>query len=298
MKSALVLISHYNAWPAAHLVSLLDQARDIPSGHPFRCLVVVNRAIDRDLELPERHRGVEILYRENTGYNIGAWEFGWRTAAPADYYLFLQEECRIMRPDWLGSSIRRLSRPTVGLIGESMAWTGQDWPRVAYLHLGHPFHGAPDEPPIDHIGGVRRFLQAKGIPFHEQAEHLQSLILATRRDVLEAIDGFRIGGSKGDAIACEVAISQAVASRGWKVQQAGLLPFRYILHPQWAHLNKGVFTLLQQGVERYAPLPTVSYLRKQVYRMHRYLTGKPYDWEIPEWEATKSPATAQGTHSR
>ena len=92
--------------------------KDIPSGHPFRCLVVVNRAIDRDLELPERHRDVEILYRENVGYNIGAWEHGWRVAAPAEYYLFLQEECRIVRPDWLGSSTRLLADPKVGLVGE------------------------------------------------------------------------------------------------------------------------------------------------------------------------------------
>ncbi len=36
--------------------------------------------------------------RENTGFNIGAWDYGWRHLPPYDYYLFLQDDCFIVRP--------------------------------------------------------------------------------------------------------------------------------------------------------------------------------------------------------
>jgi hypothetical protein len=39
--------------------------------------------------------------RENTGFNIGAWDYGWRHLPPYDYYLFLQDDCFIVRPLWL-----------------------------------------------------------------------------------------------------------------------------------------------------------------------------------------------------
>ncbi len=35
--------------------------------------------------------------RENTGFNIGAWDYGWRHLPPYDYYLFLQDDCFIVR---------------------------------------------------------------------------------------------------------------------------------------------------------------------------------------------------------
>lgn len=277
MKSALVIISHYNAWPTDQLVALLDQTRSIPSGYPFRTLIVVNQALDRPLELPERHADAQILYRENTGYNIGAWDYGWRAAPPADFYLFLQEECKIVRRDWLGSSVRRLSGTSVGMIGESLAWPGQTWKRAEYFHRGHPFQGDPSEAPIDHIGGLKRFLAAKGIPLGERGEHLQSIILSTRRDVLEAIGGFMIGQTKGDAIACELAISLAVVARGMKVEQAGLLPFRYIYHPQWSLLDEGPYTLLTQLANRFVPIPLLPFVSGSLFNVRKCLTWKRHD---------------------
>jgi hypothetical protein len=295
MNSALVVISHYNAWPTDQLVALLDQIQEIPSGHPFRCLVVVNQAVDRPLELPAEHASVEILYRENTGYNIGAWDHGWRTASPADYYLFLQEECRIVRPDWLGSFVRQLSRSGVGLVGESLAWPGLKWNRLDYLFIACEYQSGPVEPPISFIDGVRRYLDSKGIPIGKTGEHLQSFILGTRREVLEAIDGFRIGHTKGDAISCEIGISRAVASKGLAIKQIGILPFRYILHPQWTHLDKGVYSLLQEWVDRFAPLSTIWPMRNSIQHLRKIITGIPCDWETPTVELTDQSASKQET---
>jgi hypothetical protein len=272
MKSALVVISHYNAWPMDHLVALLDQIRSIPSGYPFRCLVVVNKAVDRPLELPARHADVEILYRENTGYNIGAWDYGWRFGTRADYYLFLQEECKILRPDWLGSSVRRLERPKVGLVGESLAYEKLSWERLDYYKRFDFYQAKPGEPVLGEMQGVRRFLGSKGVPVGWTGEHLQSLIIATRRDVLEAIDGFMIGTSKGDAIACEFGISRAVASKGWKIEQIGLFPFRYVDHPQWDHLDLGVYGLMLRWAYRFSPPSKAEAMKNAVFRLRKILS--------------------------
>ncbi|AVQ70572.1 hypothetical protein B5D77_03705 [Microcystis sp. MC19] len=35
---------------------------------------------------------VKYLIRENTGFNIGAWDYGWRHFPPYDYYLGLAEK--------------------------------------------------------------------------------------------------------------------------------------------------------------------------------------------------------------
>ena len=281
MKSALVVISHYNAWPTDQLVALMDQTRSVPSGYPFRPVVVVNRAVDRPLELPAGHADVEVVYRENTGYNIGAWDHGWRVAAPADYYLFLQEECKILRPDWLGSSVRRLERPKVGLVGESLAYPGLSWERLDYFKRFDFFQGGPGEPVLNEPQGVRRFLESKGVAVGWTGEHLQSLILATRREVLEAIDGFLIGTSKGDAIACEFGISRAVASKGWKLEQVGLLPFRYIDHPQWDHLDLGIDWLLINWALRFSPLSKAEATRNAVFRLRKVLSGRLFRRLLP-----------------
>jgi hypothetical protein len=298
MKSALVVISHYNAWPTDRLVALLDQTREIPSGYPFRYLIAVNRAIDRDLELPERYAGIEIVYRENTGYNLGAWNYAWRLSAPADYYLFLQEEVRIVRPNWLGAFIREISKPSIGMVGESMAWSGLDWRRVEYFHIGSEFQGHPSEVPIDHIGGVKRFLKAKGIPLSERAEHMQAFILAMRRDVLERIDGFLVGLTKGDAIACEVAVTHQVVALGLKVEQIGWLPFKYIFQPQWALLDEGPYTLIMQWVDRFTPISLMPLVRNSVFRLRKFLMTQRYEREAPEEESLEHSASTQGTAAK
>jgi hypothetical protein len=287
----LVVISHYNSWPTDQLVALLDQMREIPSGHPFRCLVVVNQAVDRPLELPAAHADVEILYRENTGYNIGAWDYGWRNASRADYYLFLQEECQIIRPDWLGSFVRMLSRPGVGLVGESRVWRGLKWNRLEYLHDGSWYGDEPGDPPIPFIDGIRRYLDSEGIPIGETGDHLRAIILATHREVLEAIDGFGIGHTKVDAISCEIGISQAVASKRLAIKQVGITPFRYIVHPQWTFYDSGVYSRLLQWTDRSVPLSMIWIMRRMIWimrisiqRLCKLLTGTPRHGEIPAVE--------------
>jgi hypothetical protein len=296
MKSALVVISHYNAWPTDQLVALLGQLRSVPSGYPFRCLVVVNQAVDRPLDLPPEHADVEILYRENTGYNIGAWDYGWRTGDRADYYLFLQEECKILRPDWLGAFVRRLVRPKVGLVGESMNYRGLSWDRLDYFKRFDFYPGARGEPVLGDMQGVRRFLTSKGVPVGWTGEHLQSLIIATRRDVLEAIDGFMIGASKGDAIACEFGISLAAVAKGWKLEQVGLLPFHYIDHPQWAFLVELGLTLIPMNwALRFSPLAQAEMVKNKVHGLRKILSSRLLMRLVDRMSQAARPTAEAGT---
>lgn len=272
--STMVVVSHYNARPTGDLVALLDQLRSVPAGATFRARVVVNRAEDRDLVLPARHAEVEVLYRENTGYNIGAWDQGWREGSPADYYLFLQEECQILQPDWLKVFVDSLADPRVGLVGESLFYSGYSWRRADYYYNHIAIPRGPDGGGIVRIMDAKREVLAKrGIPHGKKVEHLQSLIIASRRDVLEAIDGFLIERSYAYAIGAEFAISKQVEVLGLRVRQVGLKPFRYIVHPQWQHLAVGIRPLLFRWVEPFLPIRVGGYFHSYP-RWHRRVLSR------------------------
>ncbi len=278
MKPTLVVISHYNAWATDQLISLLDQMDAIPSGHPFRRRVVVNQAIPKPLQLPDRFADVEVLYRENLGYNIGAWEEGWRCPSEADEFLFLQEECQILSLGWLSAFHKQLNRAKVGLVGESLIWRGFRWSEVdghdlsAYgISVDRIFPSLFEEGRMLTLPqGVLEVMNRRGIPAGASGEHLQSLILGSRREVLEAAGGFIVGRSKAEANAAEVAISRAVAAKGYQVRQVAVRPFSYISHPQWDGLRGGKLTWLRGCVDRYLPDPLANGLRKSMHRLKKW----------------------------
>ena len=270
MQSALVVISHYNARPTDHLIALLDQVHRVPAGLPFRCRVVVNQAEPEALELPPRFAGVEVLYRENTGYNIGSWDFGWRQGPAADIYLFLQDECQIRRPGWLKAFADRLRDPGVGLVGERMNYDGFTWERADCYWSELKIPRGPDGPgEVSIMDAKREVLVQRLVPLGAKVGHLQSLVLATRREVLEAIDGFLIMRSYAYAIGAEYAISRQVETLGLKVRQVGLRPFRFITHPQWQHLERGLGPLLLHWVDPYLPLEVGAYFHAYPRRHRR-----------------------------
>lgn len=241
LKSILVVVSHYNARPAGPLLTLLDSMSHLPAGRPFSIRIVVNQEIRKPLILPDRHRGTETLYRENTGYNIGAWEFGWRLSPAHDAYLFLQDECRIVRAGWLEEFARPFEQSeSLGLLGESFS---PEWD-APWTVLGQVFRSQQmpghliDGRPADRVTCYLHHLNAWGIPVGERADHLQSLILFTSRTVLDRIGGFDIGLSYGEAIAAEIAISKKVQALGLRIRQIHATPFYYVEHPQWLHRRR------------------------------------------------------------
>jgi len=67
-----------------------------------------------------------------------------------------------------------------------------------------------------------------GVAPGPKGDHLQALIWAARRGVLEKIGGFPIGANYGEAIAAEISVTKKVQSLGMRGVQVAWRPFRYI----------------------------------------------------------------------
>ncbi|NET03019.1 MAG: hypothetical protein F6K61_21225 [Sphaerospermopsis sp. SIO1G1] len=234
----LIIISFWYERSISPLFNLLSQIRVIKSGDVFDVLIVCNADsnLDNFATLSElENLNVKYLIRENTGFNIGAWDYGWRNFPNYDYYLFLQDDCFIVRPLWLKAFVDKFYQsPQIGLLGESLNWKCS-WEELAQssynqIHRDHMLGGKP----IKRIDLYRQFLMQNQIPEQETADHLQSIILFTSRSILEKIDGFIIGKNYGEAIASEIAISKKVQALGYQIQSVNPNScYHYIAHPQW-----------------------------------------------------------------
>jgi len=232
----LVVISHWDGRPQSDLIELLDQLAREPAGAPFRVRVVVNRSGGERLRMPERHESVEVLERENVGFNLGAWEHGFRIAPRFETYLFLQDECRVRRERWLAPFRKRLADPEVGLLGERLnpPWN-RPWEQIEQRFRGHMLKDHfVDGTPAERLAAYRDFFRRHQVPLGEKGDHLQSLVLAARREVLERAGGFLVGRDYGEAIAAEIAISKRVQALGLRIDEVGPEPFFCFDHPQWS----------------------------------------------------------------
>ncbi|APW62157.1 glycosyltransferase family 2 protein [Paludisphaera borealis] len=230
-----VVVSYWAGLPVDSLYKLLYRMRKVESGCPFDLLIVCNGGDQRPLTLPRRFDALKprILNRENTNYNLGAWDHGWRNAPGYDYYLFIQDDCLIKEPDWVYGFERRMDLdPGLGLLGEIERSSGMTWDYV----------GRMTTKPCAHVGDewldINQYILAKfrshGIPRGELANHIPSIILFTSRNVLEEVGGFRyFGPSKEDAIAAEVAFSREIEALGHRISKVSDIPFHLIGHAEW-----------------------------------------------------------------
>jgi hypothetical protein len=232
-----VVVCHYNARPVADLTTLLTGLRRRPAGGPFDLLVVVNQALPRPLLLPAACGRWDVCYRPNTGFNLGAWDCGWRERPGYDGYRFLQEECRAVRDGWLAAFTQRAAEPGVGLVGECLSPTWDaSWEELAVRFRGArlPDHAVAGRP-ADRLSCYWDFFRRRGIDPGPRGDHLQCLVLFARRAVLEAIGGFPPCQTYGEAIAAEIGVSKQVQALGLSLRQVGTPPFMYFEHPQWLH---------------------------------------------------------------
>jgi hypothetical protein len=208
------------------------------AGCGFTVLVVVNGGT---VEIPTTVKrrlaahGLGVSSRENTGYNIGAWDHGWRLLPGFDRYLFLQDECFIRREGWLGAFVERMrADPGLGLLGESFSkWWEREWGELLASDMNqaredHVYLGRV----MPKVELYMRFLEDRAIPLGRTASHLQSLVLFTSRDVLLRTDGFPTGENYGQAVAGEIGISKQVEALGLAVDTVHAQRFRYIGHAE------------------------------------------------------------------
>lgn len=238
----LVIISYWIKRSVKPLLKLLQQLEYYEAGCSFSVLIVCNGGDVKPLKLTNefgKKYSLNILNRKNQGYNIGAWEYGWRNHPEYQYFLFLQDDCYIIRDYWLKEFITKMeTSPNIGMVGESIYWQ-KSWEKIkssssnSYLK-GHLLEGKPAPRVLVYLD----FLARNNIPSGDTAEHLQSLILFTSKSILNQIDGFVIGNNYGEAIASEIAISKKVQGIGYNIAQINSQPFYYIGHREWPERSR------------------------------------------------------------
>ena len=236
---ALVVISHYDCRPLRNLQNLLRSLEEHVAGRSFDVCVVVNQESGRTVEVPTLSFSVKTLSRINAGMNIGAWDHGWRQNPGYDYYIFLQDECVILRNGWLQALVDPLTEPSIGIVGECInrrwckTWEDLIGPEASQL-----------EERVATLTSRRaqlclQFMQARNIPAGHTARHLRSLIWGFSGQVLELLGGFPTGNNYEECIAAEIAVSRQVESLGLTVRQVHRSPFYYVGHTQWIRTYPG-----------------------------------------------------------
>ncbi len=231
----LVVISHYDRRPVEPLVELVESIGALPSGAAYQCVVMTNKTHASALpscvaSLVDAHAS-----RANLGMNIGAWDAAWRRWPGRPAYLFLQDDCLVVRGGWLQAALDALADPAVGLVGESM---NIGWARPWEVLRGaqgrdilpeHTLDGKPANRVDVYLAAMQRY----GIDPGASGRHLRSLVWGVRGEVLQQLDGFPIGSDYGTCIAAEIGTSRAVEALGLQLAEIGPTPFHYIRHRDW-----------------------------------------------------------------
>ena len=229
MTKSLVIISYYDARSSEHLNRLISDLKRSRSEGRFEVAVCVNVEISRPLDLDKE---ISVFRRENSGFNIGAWQYAFQKSPGFDFYLFLQDECRVNKAGWLKAYLNHTQVPNVGLVGESLvryrSWAeyADQWPKNARA--------------------CKRLCRTIGIDPGTSPTSLQALAMGARADVLNRIGGFvqsheeiaPDSDEKCEAIATEVVTSIRARAHGYRTIQSAWRPFTYFSHDQWKDVRK------------------------------------------------------------
>jgi len=245
-----VVISSWVGHPSKYLLALCESiARHPPgAGHD---LVLCANGLDYSPPGELVPLFSEIFIRENTGYNLGAWDHAWRQLPEYDRFLFLQDECLVKRPNWLGDFIRCFdSTPTCGLVGEHLI---REWDKP-WSETDQKDPDVQDRQSIERASLARFYretLARWGIPEGPTARALTAVVHFTSRSILEEVGGYNLGRSYQEAIAAEIGFSRKIEARGYSLVQIGPRRHSRIGHPQWNRL--GFFTRLRRSVRKRLP---------------------------------------------
>jgi len=230
----LVVISYFNARPADHLYHLLDSLHSTPADIEYDICLVINEAHKQP---PDIHSGnIKYLHRrENTGMNIGAWDYGWRNHRDYGYYLFLQDECMITGSGWGRKFADRLASAETGLVGESInnRWN-KSWDKLKTKRQASPDQHRHNKSEMGDAAFYMDFMGRHGIDPGPTGRHVRALVWALRGNTLDALDGFPIGTTYGECIAAEIAVSRKIEAMGLKVVQLDSEPFSFVQHAEWS----------------------------------------------------------------
>jgi hypothetical protein len=228
----LTVVNHYDRRPKDSLDQLLAQLKP----HGMRVLVVINSDDEKTSQVQRESPRLSVMHRPNLGMNIGAWSDGYLHMPDFDYYLFLQDECRIENGEFLDAYLDEFGKDeNLGMLGESInpKWL-KDWQslRRSGFNVFSPEHSIGGIP-VPRVDFYLHCMKAWGIDPGETARHLRSLVWFLPGEMMARLQGFPQGRNKGECIAAEIGVSRKVEQLGYSVSQAGEMPFSYIYHTEW-----------------------------------------------------------------
>ena len=219
-------------------------------------VVVVDDGSTDATAVTAAERGATVVRQPSPRGPYAARNAGWRAVA-ADVVVFVDVRCR-PRPGWLAALVRCLDDPAVAICGGDVVAATGSTAAERYVHKWQPL--MPD-----------RGLGHEFLPF------LPTANLATRRSVLEAVDGFRSLRSGGDLDFC------------WRVQLAGL---GTVVRAEGATVDwvprVGTRSVMRQWY-RYGAAKPALYLD---YAQHGYALDKPPSAARTWWRESRRFARA------
>ena len=198
MESTIVIISHYQPHGLSSLKKLLKSIRDenFKESAKFDICVIINSDGDfnkAELSSISKFYNFKYFIRPNVGMNIGAWDYGWRLNTKYKYAIFLQDECYVVKDNWISAFIdQEILCP--GLVGESFnkKWN-KDWGELRednfLVHMPHHY------PPFNEnrVDIYLNLIIKNSIYPAKKGGHLRSLIWFVRLKTLINFGGFKIG---------------------------------------------------------------------------------------------------------
>ena len=225
----LITISHYNKRDKINLINLINSLTN------EKCdLFIVINDDNCKVEQLGYFYNVQTLTRPNTGMNIGSWNAAYLNNKDYDFYLFLQDECKILEKSFIACYINELSKKEVGMTGESInnKWDNK-WDFLANSRINYVVGYDMHKKPVYRVQYYFNLLKTWLIQPGENGRHLRSLIWGFKKETLNKISSFPIGKTKEECIVAEIAVSKKVEQIGLKVTQVHTKPFKYISHIEW-----------------------------------------------------------------
>ncbi len=228
-----VVVSTWTGNPSSYLIALCRSLTEYPAGADYDLFLCANGlGYSPPEELVPLFKNIFI--RENTGYNLGAWNYAWQQLPDYDRFLFLQDDCVIRRHMWLSDFIECFDSNTrCGLVGETLQ---RGWGKPWSMMCNPEPMDRKDREPVKRaawVSFVRNMLAQWGIPEGPTGLHITTVVQFTSRAVLEEVDGYNIGLTKEQAIAAEVGFSRKVEAKGYKLVQIGRRRHGRIGHREW-----------------------------------------------------------------
>jgi hypothetical protein len=229
MDDVLIVISHYSARDKTSLMSLIQRISAITSN----ILIVINDD-SATVESFGRLENFPVITRPNTGMNIGGWNSAYQSYRNYNYYIFMQDECSLMRDDFIAAYMQELSAEGVGMTGESINFKwDKSWAELLHSPLNYFTDICLNGRRLSRVENYLGLIRHWGINPGEGGRHLRSLVWGFNQNALRQIGGFPEGRSKEECIASEISVSKKIEELGLRVTQISKTPFSFFKHQEW-----------------------------------------------------------------